>query len=71
MIPMQSRSKLRDQGPFPEEFDFKDVELLQRFLTPQHRIQSAKRSGLSAGQQRSLKRAIKLARFLALLPYTS
>lgn len=55
----------------PERFDFKDVETLQRFLSPQARIHSAKRTGLSARQQRQLKKSIKYARFLALLPYTT
>ena len=52
-------------------FDFKDVETLQRYLNPQARILSAKRTGLSAREQRQLKKAIKHARFLALLPFTS
>ncbi len=52
-------------------FDFKDVETLQRYLNPQARILGAKRTGLSAREQRQLKKAIKYARFLALLPFTS
>lgn len=55
----------------PAQFDFKDLESLQRFLSPQARIHSAKRTGLSAREQRQLKQAIKYARFLALLPYTT
>lgn len=55
----------------PRRFDFKDVESLQRHLSPQARIHSAKRTGLTAREQRQLKRAIKYARFLALLPYTT
>lgn len=52
-------------------FDFKDVEGLQVFLTTQGLLLPAKRSGLNAREQRRLKRAIKHARFLALLPYTA
>lgn len=52
-------------------FDFKDVEGLQVYSSSQHMMLPAKRSGLSAREQRQLKRAIKHARFLALLPYTA
>ncbi len=54
-----------------QNFDFKDVETLQRFLTPQGRIHGRKRTGLDSRRQRRLMRAIKYARFLALLPYTN
>lgn len=53
------------------KFDFKDVEGLQVFMTSQGLLLPAKRSGLNAREQRRLKRAIKQARFLALLPYTA
>lgn len=52
-------------------FDFKDVEGLQVYVTSQGLLLPAKRSGLNAREQRRLKRAIKQARFLALLPYTA
>lgn len=52
-------------------FDYKDLETLQRFLSQQGRLHSRKRSGLTARQQRRLERAVKHARFLSLLPYTS
>ncbi|MDA1259991.1 MAG: 30S ribosomal protein S18 [Planctomycetota bacterium] len=52
-------------------FDFKDVEGLQVYMTSQGLLLPAKRSGLNAREQRRLKRAIKQARFLALLPYTA
>ena len=60
----------RKRGPLPTEFDYKDTETLQRFLTAQGRLHSAKRSGLKAPQQRSLKKAVKYARYMALLSYT-
>ncbi|MFO0703836.1 MAG: 30S ribosomal protein S18 [Patescibacteria group bacterium] len=53
------------------EPDYKDVETLQKFLTARMRIQPREKSGLSAKNQRKLSKAIKLARFLALVPYTS
>ncbi|HEX9793268.1 MAG TPA: 30S ribosomal protein S18 [Planctomycetota bacterium] len=55
----------------PAVFDYKDVETLQRYLSPQARIHSAKRTALGTRKQRELKRAIKYARFLSLMPYTS
>jgi small subunit ribosomal protein S18 len=49
--------------------DYKDVEMLKRFLNPHGKIQPARRTGLSAADQRSLATAVKRARFMALLPY--
>jgi small subunit ribosomal protein S18 len=54
-----------------EEFDYKDVAMLQRFLTSQGKILSRKRSGLSAMGQRAMRRAIKRARFLGFLPFVA
>ncbi len=51
--------------------DYKDVEDLRRMMTPNGKIQSRKRTGLNAHEQRLLSQAIKRARFMALLPYTS
>ena len=71
---MSMRTRPRLAKPVSDHqggFDFKDVETLQRFLSPQGRILSAKRTGLTARQQRQLKKAIKYARFLSLLPYTN
>lgn len=52
------------------EVDYKDVELLSRYLTDEAWIMPAAHSNLSARMQRQLKRAVKQARFLALLPYS-
>ena len=49
--------------------DYKDIETLQRLLTNRGKIYSRKRSGNCAGCQRKVKRAIKRARYMALLPY--
>lgn len=48
---------------------YKDVETLGRFLGPQGQIVSRKRTGYSVQRQRELKKAIKRARHLALLPF--
>ena len=51
--------------------DYKNSEDLRRMLTPNGKIQGRKRSGMSAREQRLLSQAIKRARFMALLPFTS
>ncbi len=52
-----------------KHIDYKDVELLKKFLTPNARIMGRKRTGVSAKMQRKLALAIKRARFMGLLPY--
>jgi small subunit ribosomal protein S18 len=49
--------------------DYKDVETLKRFLNPNGRILSRRRTGLTAKNQRSFAEAVKRARFMALLPF--
>lgn len=51
--------------------DYKDTELLKKFINPHARIQGKKRTGVSSKYQRLLSEAIKRARFMALLPYLS
>jgi small subunit ribosomal protein S18 len=52
-----------------KHIDYKDVELLRRFLTPNARILSRRRTDVTAKNQRKLAEAIKRARFMGLLPY--
>lgn len=49
--------------------DYKDVKLLQRFISERGKIVPSRITAVSAPKQRELARAIKRARFLALLPY--
>ncbi len=51
--------------------DYKDTEILKKFLNPHGRIMSRKRSGTCAGKQRQLAEAIKRARFMGLLPFVA
>ena len=51
--------------------DYKNVDDLRRMLTPNGKIYSRKRTGVSAREQREVSRAIKRARYMALLPYTN
>ena len=55
-----------DQSP---KIDYKDVKLLQRFLSERGKIVPSRITAVSAKKQRELAKAIKRARFLALLPY--
>ncbi|HIG12574.1 MAG: 30S ribosomal protein S18 [bacterium] len=52
-----------------EPFDYKNIDLLKKFLTPQGQIMGRRRSGYCAQSQRRLKVAIKRARHLGLLPF--
>lgn len=52
-----------------EHIDFKDVELLKRFVTDRGKILPRRVTGTSAKWQRPLAIAIKRARHMALLPF--
>lgn len=51
--------------------DWKDIDGLQRFVTETGDIRPRRKTGTCAKHQRSLAEAIKRARIIALLPYTS
>ena len=51
--------------------DYKNPQLLKNFLSDRGKIVPARISGLTARQQRQLTEAIKRARMLALLPFSS
>ncbi|MDO8513796.1 MAG: 30S ribosomal protein S18 [bacterium] len=54
-----------------DEIDFKDVAVIQKYITSWGKIKSIRESGSCAKHQRSLSHAIKRARFMALLAYTN
>jgi len=56
-------------GPNAPAIDYKDIKLLQRFISERGKIVPSRITAVSAPKQRELARAIKRARFLALLPY--
>ena len=62
-------SKPSRRSKTPDWFDYKDIKTLKRYLNAFGQIETKRRTGLSAKQQRRLARAIKRARHLALLPY--
>lgn len=51
--------------------DYKDTDILKKFLNPHGRMISRKKTGVSAHHQRQLSVAVKRARFVGLLPYVS
>ena len=53
-----------------KQVDYKDVDLLKDFITENGKLIPARITGTKSIYQRQLTSAVKLARFLALLPYT-
>ena len=56
-------------GPRALKIDYKDVRLLQKYISERGKIVPRRVTAVSSKRQRELARAIKRARFLALLPY--
>ena len=56
-------------GDNAPKIDYKDVRLLQRFISERGKIVPSRITAVSTKKQRELAQAIKRARFLALLPY--
>lgn len=54
-----------------EWVDYKDVNLLRKFMSDRGKIRARRVSGLSTQNQRAVAHAIKLARELALVPYAT
>src|SRR5437870_6203647 len=56
-------------GANAPKIDYKDVRLLQRYVSERGKIVPSRITAVSTKKQRELARAIKRARFLGLLPY--
>jgi small subunit ribosomal protein S18 len=56
-------------GANAPKIDYKDVKLLQRYVSERGKIVPSRITAVSANKQRELSRAIKRARFLGLLPF--
>ncbi|MBV8800660.1 MAG: 30S ribosomal protein S18 [Alphaproteobacteria bacterium] len=56
-------------GANAPKIDYKDVKLLQRFISERGKIVPSRITAVSTSKQRLLAKAIKRARFMALLPY--
>lgn len=81
MAPRAKKRKPRNRKPRPAPTEcyfhkanstpnYKDVLILRRFISDRGKIIPSSRSGICAKHQRSLSKAIKNARYMALLPYT-
>ncbi len=56
-------------GPNAPKIDWKDTKTLQRYISERGKIMPSRITAVSPKKQRELARAIKRARFMALLPY--
>jgi small subunit ribosomal protein S18 len=56
-------------GANAPKIDYKDVKLLQRYISERGKIVPSRITAVCASKQRELSKAIKRARFMALLPY--
>jgi small subunit ribosomal protein S18 len=54
-----------------QHFDYKDTDRIAAHLNQHSRIHGRRRTNLAAKEQRDLARAVKRARFMALVPYVS
>ncbi|MGD2169914.1 MAG: 30S ribosomal protein S18 [Chlamydiota bacterium] len=54
-----------------KEIDYKDIETLKQFITERGKILPRRITGVSYYFQRKLKKAIKRARYIALLPFVA
>ena len=68
--PFQRRRKTCPfTGENAQKIDYKDVKLLQRYISERGKIVPSRITAVSLKKQRELARVIKRARFLALIPY--
>lgn len=72
-FPLKSRRRLQDYFHQNKEtdIDYRNPEVLRRFLSPEGKVLPARRTGLTAKHQRKVTRAIKQARAIGLLPFTN
>ena len=60
---------INGERPRPMYIDYKDMELLGKLINRQGKIVSRRKSGCTAISQHAVTKAVKRARFMALLPY--
>jgi small subunit ribosomal protein S18 len=52
-----------------QDVDYRDIEILKKFMSSYHKIRPRRKTGLSAKYQRKVASAIKQARIAGLLPF--
>nr|YP_009395996.1 ribosomal protein S18 [Dasya naccarioides]ARW65182.1 ribosomal protein S18 [Dasya naccarioides] len=62
-------SKKKNQLKNKENLNYKDVDILRKFINDQGKILSRRSTGLNSKQQKQITKSIKRARILALLPF--
>jgi small subunit ribosomal protein S18 len=67
--PKKKQNPLKSAGV--ERIDYKDVNVLRKFISDRGKIRARRVTGVSVQQQREIARAVKNAREMALLPYSS
>ena len=69
------QSRRPNKNPFKaegiEKVDYKDTKTLRLFISDRHKIRSRRVTGLTPQQQRQVATAVKNAREMALLPFTT
>lgn len=79
---MLKNNQNRQQQPRPQkachfctngvqDIDYKETKVLQRFLSSYAKILPRKKTGVCSKHQRKLAQAIKRARFMAMIPFTT
>jgi len=69
--PPTKTNVVKTSGKGVEYVDWKDYDTLRRMMSPNGKIYGRKRLGTSAREQKLVAQAIKRARYMGLLPYTS
>jgi small subunit ribosomal protein S18 len=73
--PAAVRKPKKKANPLDKEgityIDYKDTALLRRFISDRGKIRARRVTGVTSQQQRQIARAVKNAREMALLPYTT
>lgn len=71
VTPGQKIKVAKTSGKNKTYVDWKDVENLRRLMSPNGKIYGRKRLSTTASEQRMVAQAVKRARYMGLLPYTS
>ena len=67
--PKKKQNPLKAAGV--DKVDYKDVNVLRKFISDRGKIRARRVTGVSVQQQRQIATAVKNAREMALLPYSS